>query len=84
MYEQYQNACQKVIPSAFKKERTSRNKNHKKNSKHNKKEDFKVKLSTTAAYKIKPLFKIRQGSGFLSKMSTKANMVNFKILQSLF
>ena len=52
--------------------------------KHDKKEDFKVKLTTSAAYKIKPLFKIRQDSGFLSKMSTKANMANFKILQSLF
>lgn len=66
------------------KERTSRNKTPKKYSKHGKKEDFKVKLSTTATYKIKPLFKIRQGSGFLSKTGTKANMANFKKLQSLF
>ena len=51
IYEQYQHACQKVIPSAFIKDRTSWNK-PKNTVNMTKKEDFKFKLSTTVVLKV--------------------------------
>ena len=76
-----QHACQKFMPSAFKKERVSRNKSKKNTKNMSKKEVFKLKYSTTVVFKIQKPCKIRQDSSFLTKKSTKANMANFKILR---
>jgi len=73
------------MPSAFKKDRTSRNKAKKVVVNMTKKEDFKFKLSTTVVFNVQQLFQIQQDCSFLTKTSTKANMANLKILQqSLF